>query len=130
MRVPKPNHKRRKPKQSSRTRITEKDYHKATEYWGSECIVCGSPQIELHHVKFRSHGGSGRWHNLLPLCQHHHTMAHTDNSIRRTFEWKLEQEFGNNYWMDEFDLWDRGLIDYPTIGEYEKYFERVSKWNS
>lgn len=117
--------KRFKPKQKDRTKIREKDYHKMIDIWGAYCIFCGNPSIEAHHVRFRAKGGKGRYTNLLPLCQDHHRDAHTYNSIRKTLEYKLEQTFGVNYWMDEWDLYERGLIDHPTVGEYEKYFGGV-----
>jgi|SRR5690554_3091635 len=119
--------KRRKPKQRDRTRIKKEDYQRMIEHWGAFCIVCGSPHIEAHHVRFRSRGGKGRWRNLLPLCQDHHRDAHTHDSTRKEYENKLEQEFGQHFWCDEFDLYDMGLIEHPTVREYEKYFEGVKK---
>lgn len=118
--------KRFKPKRKNRTEIKPRDRQKALDYWQGECLYCQSPNVALHHVKYRSGMGTGRWRNLIPLCQSHHDKVHNDKTIRKTLEWKLEQEFGTkNYWMDEWDLWDRGYIDHPTVSEYERYFEGV-----
>ena len=38
---------------------------------GFGCIVCGNPQIELHHVKEHSSEVKND-HEVLPLCEFHH----------------------------------------------------------
>jgi len=35
------------------------------------CIVCGNPQIELHHIKEHSSDVKND-HEVLPLCEFHH----------------------------------------------------------
>lgn len=117
--------KRFKPKRKNRTEIKPRDRQLALDYWDNGCIYCQSPNVALHHVKYRSGMGTGRWRNLVPLCQTHHDKVHDDKTIRKSLEMLLEQRFGKLYWADEWDLWDKGLIDHPTVGEYEKYFEGV-----
>lgn len=114
--------KRSKPKQSKRSQIDKKDYRKMTEIWGENCLYCGSPNIEAHHVKYRSNGGRGRFTNLLPLCQKHHSDAHKHYSIRISLENKLEQTFGADYWKDEYDLEREGKISNPDRREHAHYF--------
>lgn len=116
--------KRKRPKQKDRTKIKAKDYNKAIEIWGDTCW-CGNPRVEMHHVTFRSAGGKGVWTNLHPLCSQHHKLAHTDNDYRRHLEVQHKRRFGINYWMDEHDLYDKGLIEEPTREHLEKYFENV-----
>ena len=111
-----------KPKWKNRSAIDHEDYRKATEYWGVCCIACGNPNIEMHHVKFRSNGGSGRWRNLLPLCQNHHKLAHTYKYIRYSYEEKMIDEFGQDYFKDEWHLYEEGKIDEPKVELMEAYF--------
>lgn len=115
--------KRRKPKRKNRTKIKEKDYQQMIDCWGANCIYCGSPHIEAHHVRYRSQGGKGVYRNLLPLCQKHHRDAHTYESIRKSLIYKLEQEFGEDFYKDRWDLYYEGKIEAPTDSEYERYFE-------
>ncbi|WP_077325735.1 HNH endonuclease [Virgibacillus siamensis] len=119
--VPKPNHKRRKPKSKERNRIKPEEYDKALEYWGGSCF-CQNPFVEMHHVYFRSKGGRGTWRNLHPLCPTHHRNAHEDDGFRRHLEVMHKRKFGNHYWMDEHDLYENGLIEEPTKSNMEYYF--------
>jgi hypothetical protein len=121
--------KRKKPKQKDRTKITKKEYNKTIEIFGNTCF-CGNPYIELHHIRFRSHGGVGRWRNLIPLCKAHHTLAHTDNQYRRHLEIQRMRMFGEFYWCDAHDLYEKGIIPEPTEKEMEAYFEKVVREKS
>lgn len=121
--------KRKKPKQKDRTRIKAKDYNKAIEVFGDICF-CGNPRVELHHIKFRSDNGKGKWRNLIPLCKIHHTLAHTDNQYRRHLEIQRMRMFGEFYWCDEHDLYEKGIISEPTEKEMEAYFEKVVREKS
>jgi len=41
------------------------------------CQICGSMQrLEVHHTKFRSHGGSDSEVNLITLCASCHRQVH------------------------------------------------------
>jgi 5-methylcytosine-specific restriction endonuclease McrA len=59
------------------------------------CRVCGSGQgVEVHHVQFRSQGGTHATSNLVCLCQSCHAAAHArtlaisgDADGRLSFEW-------------------------------------------
>lgn len=120
--------KRFKPKRAKRGEFGEKDRLKAIEehshkYGG--CYACGSTDIELHHVKYKSQGGRGKWRNGIPLCHHHHTLAHTHKkTFNRSLEEFLISKYGEYYFMDEHDLYDRGLIESPTEMEYEEFMSK------
>lgn len=40
------------------------------------CEICGAVATDLHHVKYRSEGGSDHYDNLVALCRPHHDFAH------------------------------------------------------
>ncbi len=37
------------------------------------CVICGRPDVDHHHVVFRSAGGEDRLENLISLCRQCHT---------------------------------------------------------
>ena len=41
------------------------------------CEVCGSICQDVHHVNYRSLGGSDDVENLMGLCRYHHDLAHS-----------------------------------------------------
>lgn len=48
---------------------------------GFKCRVCGVPEtkknkLQLHHIKYRSRGGSNHPDNLMLVCQECHTAIH------------------------------------------------------
>lgn len=52
---------------------------------GLKCLVCGSPQIEIHHL---DQGAKGRADNrTVPLCPEHHRGKHSPHGAeKRLFE--------------------------------------------
>ena len=47
------------------------------------CHECGSfHNVEIHHIKFKSQGGSDSLENLVCLCQEHHASRHGINIIK------------------------------------------------
>lgn len=40
------------------------------------CVLCSSPATEVHHIIFRSHGGTNELKNLACLCRKCHEIAH------------------------------------------------------
>jgi len=40
------------------------------------CEVCNSSQCQIHHILFKSQGGTNEIHNLIALCPHCHDVAH------------------------------------------------------
>lgn len=44
-----------------------------------QCQVCGTTRenaLQLHHIQYRSHGGSHEQWNLVTLCATHHDAVH------------------------------------------------------
>lgn len=112
------------PPARQRSAISKKEYNRAIETFGSVCVYCGNPYIEMHHIRFRSQQGKGGFRNLIPLCKEHHNQAHQ----QRTFSDKLKEDrialYGEWYWADKYDLFKAGLIVNTTDEEFEKFMER------
>jgi len=54
-----------------RRQVLARDHHR--------CVVSGcrnARNIEVHHVEFRSRGGSNKMSNLITMCTGHHTLLH------------------------------------------------------
>jgi 5-methylcytosine-specific restriction endonuclease McrA len=41
-----------------------------------QCVVCGKPGAEMHHVTYRSRGGEDEARNLITVCKRHHEDIH------------------------------------------------------
>ena len=69
------------PAKSPRLRLDSTSYAKlqrqVLERDGWRCQVCGSMQnLQVHHLKFRSHSGSDEEQNLITLCAECHGRMH------------------------------------------------------
>ena len=69
------------PAKSPRLRLDSTSYAKlqrqVLERDGWRCQVCGSMQnLQVHHLKFRSHSGSDEEQNLITLCAECHERMH------------------------------------------------------
>ena len=106
-----------------RGQISKREYERMIEEFGSVCIICSSPYIEAHHIRFRSQGGRGKWRNLAPLCKEHHMQAHSDRKFADRLREEREKMYGSWYWADEYDLFKTGLIPNTTKEAFEKYME-------
>lgn len=42
-----------------------------------KCLVCGSPHVDVAHVKTRGSGGNDNLWNLMPLCRRDHSLQHS-----------------------------------------------------
>jgi 5-methylcytosine-specific restriction endonuclease McrA len=40
------------------------------------CEVCGAVAVDIHHIRFKSQGGTDKINNLIALCRHCHDVAH------------------------------------------------------
>ena len=40
------------------------------------CEICGCKSTDLHHIVFKSQGGTDEASNLIALCRKHHDVAH------------------------------------------------------
>lgn len=65
---------------SAKKRKNDKLYTKqrklAYERDNGLCVLCGAPAEQVHHIVFRSHGGTHDLNNLACLCRVCHEMAH------------------------------------------------------
>jgi 5-methylcytosine-specific restriction endonuclease McrA len=69
------------PAKNPRLRLDSTSYAKlqrqVLERDGWRCQVCGSMQnLQVHHLKFRSHSGSDEEQNLITLCAECHERMH------------------------------------------------------
>ncbi len=55
-----------------------REYQAASDRDGGLCVRCGSYQIHIHHIVYRSHGGITHRYNLICLCKKHHDEAHSN----------------------------------------------------
>jgi 5-methylcytosine-specific restriction endonuclease McrA len=117
------------PKAKVRGEISKKEYNKAIDEFGAYCNICGSPYIEMHHIKFRSQGGRGGYRNLIPLCNAHHRKAHKDREFSERLRFQREKRFGEWFWADRFDLFKTGLIPEPTNEHFERFMQEQERMN-
>lgn len=58
------------------------------------CVVCGKQGHQVHHIKFRSQGGSHKPNNLCLLCYKCHQKQHSDKptSVKKLIKRVLKNE--------------------------------------
>jgi hypothetical protein len=49
------------------------DYY---EHHPRECVICGAPWVELHHIRYRGEPWDAPDEDLVPLCRRHHKQIH------------------------------------------------------
>ena len=42
------------------------------------CKICNAVAVDLHHIIFKSQGGTDNVNNLIPLCRSCHNKAHSN----------------------------------------------------
>lgn len=78
----------------------EKEVYQMTkELFNGRCAICGSPEIHLHHIRYGGlHGGRKTYlGNVIPLCEHHHRLVHTNKrkympELIKMIDEKLQKE--------------------------------------
>jgi hypothetical protein len=120
------------PTKKQRGSVSKTTAKRVFEIHDEYCVVCGSNQIELHHVKPKgfSNGGRGTVRNLIPLCPEHHRGkegVHNDKRLMQKLQYEQEKRFGKYYYMDKFDLFKLGLIPNTEDEEFEKFMKRMEK---
>ena len=122
-------HESKKPSTRRRNDFSSETREEIKNIWGHCCYVCESPQIELHHVKYRSASGRGTKRNGLPLCHFHHVNPthgiHNNRKFRNDITQIFIEQFGEDFYKDEYDLFAEKKIKEPTKEEMEKYFLKV-----
>lgn len=61
-------------------KISEKEvYQKSCELFNNCCALCGSPyMIHRHHIRYGACGRHTYMGNIIPLCEEHHRMVHSN----------------------------------------------------
>ena len=50
------------------------------------CEICSKPAVDVHHITYRSHGGTDDITNLMALCRRCHNKAHENKVHKTVFE--------------------------------------------
>ena len=53
-------------------------YQKTIELYNGQCAICGSNNIQLHHIRYGACGRKTYLGNVIPLCKQHHDLVHTN----------------------------------------------------
>lgn len=64
--------------------MTDKEvYEKTYELFDGKCAICGNNNIAMHHIRYGGLYGGRKTYmgNVIPLCDFHHKLAHTNKSI-------------------------------------------------
>ena len=57
-------------------------YEKTLELFGGCCAICGSPYVELHHIRYGyTYGRKTYMGNVIPLCLYHHKLVHSNKKL-------------------------------------------------
>lgn len=76
-------------------------YEIAAERDDWQCQLCGRPASDVHHILFRSHGGSDDPRNLICLCRGCHSLAHQDERVYRDKLFKKNKEKHGDFSMED-----------------------------
>lgn len=91
-------HKRRAPKRKEKGRIKPQTYRAVFDRDGGKCVLCGRTDgLEMHHVIYRSRGGTGEEHNLVLLCKQDHMAAHRSREIRKQLEEHMKRLYPDKW---------------------------------
>jgi 5-methylcytosine-specific restriction endonuclease McrA len=60
------------------------------------CLGCGKKSVDIHHLLFRSHGGTNEIDNLAPLCRRCHDQAHADPEFNKYLKDELRRNRTGN----------------------------------
>lgn len=72
----------------------------AYERDNGQCVLCGAPASEVHHIVFRSQMGLSNLNNLACLCRDCHNKAHGEHA-KEIREILIERNEGVEWPKDE-----------------------------
>ena len=73
--------------------IQEKEtYKKTLELFNNECAICGNNNIHLHHIRYGACGRKTYMGNVIPLCEYHHRIAHSNKKLYQPLLIKIINE--------------------------------------
>lgn len=62
------------------------------------CEICKNTAHDIHHIKFKSHGGNNDIENLMALCRTCHDKAHSNKSLyEQSYFQTVHQKFMLNH---------------------------------
>lgn len=76
-------------------------YEIAAERDDWQCQLCGRPASDVHHILFRSHGGSDDPRNLICLCRKCHNDAHGDERVFRDRLFEINKKKHGNFTVED-----------------------------
>jgi len=103
MQIPKPNHKRGKPKRSDRGKFPPSVRAQILERDQGICQQCFKDGEEIHHIIFKSRGGRGVFANGVTLCQSCHGKAHSSAAMTEYWITIFTDRYGSDFHKDEWD---------------------------
>lgn len=53
-------------------------YKKTLELFDGLCAICKNNQVALHHIRYGACGRKTYMGNVIPLCERHHRLVHTN----------------------------------------------------
>ena len=93
----KPMVRKSKPSKDGKRYISASDRCRIEEEYDGRCAMCDDPYTEIHHPdRFAKYGTHKR---LVPLCKHHHQMAHAgliENEYDDPRDWRLRDQMQPN----------------------------------
>lgn len=57
-------------------------YQKTYDLYDGCCAICGNPNVAMHHIRFGGLYGGRKTYmgNVIPLCERHHRLVHTNKN--------------------------------------------------
>lgn len=123
------------PTRGERGKIDKKNAEKMFEVFGTACLGCfiDRPNIEIHHIVFRSQGGRKVWRNLAPLCRDCHGACHGKylskshreamSGLQNRLYNERVKKYGKRFYCDVWDLYEGNLVSDTTEKEYLKFMD-------
>lgn len=56
----------------------KKVYQKTLDLFDGCCAICGSPYVQCHHIRYGACGRKTYMGNVIPLCERHHRLVHSN----------------------------------------------------
>lgn len=58
---------------------TDKEIYKKTlNLFNGLCAICGNNQVAMHHIRYGACGRKTYMGNVIPLCEYHHRLVHSN----------------------------------------------------
>lgn len=78
--------------------IQEKEtYNKTLEMFNGVCAICGNNQVALHHIRYGACGRKTYMGNVIPLCNYHHKLVHSNKKLYQPMLIKIINERIDKY---------------------------------